>query len=264
MEKDAYPDHKMDANDIHDAVPQHVERSASGNKSPYTVLGETYRIIDNPSGFTESGYGSWYGLKFQGHMTSSGETYDMYAMTAAHKTLPIPTYVRVTNLDNGLSTVVRVNDRGPFHDGRIIDLSYAAATKLDYADKGTAHVKLEVLDAGEKYNVTEDSKTPEHLKLEPQAQAVKVPLAHARAPDEQNYHLPGNTYLQVAAFSNRAGADDATHALQALTGLSVSVREKDHLYKVWVGPVVDNFDLMDLRELITSEQLGTPVVVYDE
>ncbi len=102
-------------------------------------------VLDSSEGYIERGIASWYGKKFHGRRTSSGDPYDMYAMTAAHKRLPLPTYVKVTNLENGRSTVVRVNDRGPFHGGRIIDLSYAAAVKLGYQDKGTARVVVEAL-----------------------------------------------------------------------------------------------------------------------
>jgi len=263
MKKDAYPNRKLNASEIKDAVPQKVARSASGNKSPYTVLGETYHIISDPKGFTETGNASWYGVKFQGHLTSSGETYNMYEMTAAHKTLPIPTYVRVTNLDNGLSTVVRVNDRGPFHEGRIIDLSYAAATKLDYSDKGTARVKIEVLEAGEEYKVLQANKTPAPVETAPEVQAVKVPLKPLNTRENQNYHLPGNTYLQVAAYSSRQSAEEATRILDDLTGLPIMVREKNRLFKVQIGPIIDNFDLLQLRELIISRKLGNPVVVYE-
>jgi rare lipoprotein A len=263
MNKDAYPDRKLNASEIQDAVPQKVVRGKAGNKSPYTVLGETYHIIDDPKGFTQSGYASWYGLKFQGHLTSNGETYNMYEMTAAHKTLPIPTYVRVTNLDNNLSTVVRVNDRGPFHEGRIIDLSYAAATKLDYSDKGTARVKIEVLEAGEEYTVLEANKTPLPVVAAPKVQAVKSPVKLAAADDNQNYHLPANTYLQVAAYSSHQSANNAIQAIAALTDLPVIIREKNSLFKVQIGPIVDNFDLLQLRELIIAKQLGNPVVVYD-
>lgn len=263
MHKDAYPDRKLNASEIQDAVPQKVVRGKAGNKSPYTVLGKTYHIIPDPKGFTQSGYASWYGLKFQGHLTSNGETYNMYDMTAAHKTLPIPTYVRVTNVDNGLSTVVRVNDRGPFHEGRIIDLSYAAATKLDYSDKGTARVKIEVLDAGEEYTVLEANNTPAPVAAAAPVQAVKTPTKLPASADSQNYHLPANTYLQIGAYSNQQSAHNAMPAISALTNLPVIIREKNALFKVQIGPIVDNFDLLQLRELIIARQLGNPVVVYD-
>lgn len=263
MKKDAYPDQILDAHTIEDAVPQNVVRTKAGNKSPYTVLDQTYYVMDDPSGFTQSGYASWYGLKFHGHLTSNGETYDMYGMTAAHKTLPIPTYVRVTNLENGLSTVVRVNDRGPFHDDRIIDLSYAAATKLAYTNKGTAKVKIEVLDPGQNYQVAEARTKPVAVTPEPKRQAVVAAARGDYRPNDQNYHLPANTFLQVGAFSNRQSAEKARQMVQPLTEFPVVIREISNLFKVRVGPVTDNFDLLELRELVTTRELGDPVVVYD-
>ena len=123
-------------------------RSARGNPHSYVVFGKRYYVMDSARGYAERGIASWYGPKFHGEMTSSGERYDMYAMTAAHKTLPLPAYVRVTHLGNGKSVVVRVNDRGPFVDGRIIDLSYAAATRLDMVGPGTAPVEVMVVGPG--------------------------------------------------------------------------------------------------------------------
>lgn len=136
-----------------DAIPEpevvHVERSRYGNRSPYTVLGQQYTVLDDHSGFVEEGLASYYGNKFHGRRTSNQEVYDMYAFTAAHKSLPLPSFARVTNLDNGKSVVVRVNDRGPFHEGRVIDLSYAAAVKLGYRETGTARVQVQALLPGD-------------------------------------------------------------------------------------------------------------------
>ena len=123
-----------------------VTPSRYGNKPVYTVFGKSYRVMQSAEGFTEEGLASWYGIKFHGRRTSSGETFDTYALTGAHKHLPIPVYVRVTNLNNGRQTIVRVNDRGPFHPDRIIDLSYAAAVKLGFHDHGTARVRIEVVE----------------------------------------------------------------------------------------------------------------------
>jgi len=135
-----------------DAIPEPEvraePRARTGNRD-YTVLGKKYRVLDDHSGFVEEGLASYYGNKFHGRRTSSQEVYDMYAFTAAHKTLPLPSFARVTNLDNGRSVVVRVNDRGPFHPGRVIDLSYAAAVKLGYRERGTARVRVEALSADE-------------------------------------------------------------------------------------------------------------------
>ncbi len=146
VDKDYGPSVDLDMSEVKDVVPKWEPYSAGGNKTPYTVLGKTYHVLSTSNNFVEEGIASWYGHKFHGHLTSNGETYDMYAMSAAHKTLPIPSYVKVKNLDNGRTVVVRVNDRGPFHEGRIIDLSYAAASKLGYHNLGTANVAIESID----------------------------------------------------------------------------------------------------------------------
>jgi len=136
--------------DVPDAVPRAEPPSAYGNNPEYEVAGVTYHVLKSAEGYVEEGIASWYGTEFQGKRTSSGEPYDMYAMTAAHRTLPLPTYVEVTNLENGKVVVVRVNDRGPFHSDRLIDLSYVAAQKLGIVKSGTARVRVRALipDAG--------------------------------------------------------------------------------------------------------------------
>lgn len=146
MSGDAYPETPPDVSQVPDAVPRDEPRSRAGNRSTYEVWGKTYRVLDDPSGYQREGTASWYGQKFHGYATSNGEIYDMYKMTAAHKSLPLPTFARVTNLDNGRSVIVRVNDRGPFHDDREIDLSYAAAARLDILDHGTGRVRVSVID----------------------------------------------------------------------------------------------------------------------
>jgi len=127
---DSGPSGYVDVSGIPDAIPRNEPLSRGGNQASYEVFGKRYYVLNSAEGFTERGVASWYGNKFHGNQTSNGEIYDMYAMTAAHKRLPLPSYVRVTNLKNQRSVVVRVNDRGPFHKGRIIDLSYVAAKKL--------------------------------------------------------------------------------------------------------------------------------------
>ena len=134
-----------------DPEVRHEQPTKRGNPKSYTVLGKTYYVMNSAAGYDAVGNASWYGRKFHGRLTSSGEPFDMYQLTAAHRTLPIPTYARVTNMENGRSTIVRINDRGPFHDNRIIDLSYAAAVKLGYSAKGTARVRVEVLEPGKRY-----------------------------------------------------------------------------------------------------------------
>lgn len=145
--RDSAPDGLEDVDLIPEPDVVDEPRSRYGNRSPYTVLGKSYRVLDSAEGYDEEGTASFYGNKFHRRRTSSLEVYDMYAFSAAHKTLPLPSYARVTNLDNGKSVVVRVNDRGPFHDGRIIDLSYAAAVKLGIDRKGTGNVRVEGLTA---------------------------------------------------------------------------------------------------------------------
>ncbi|MCF7221478.1 septal ring lytic transglycosylase RlpA family protein [Lysobacter sp. TLK-CK17T] len=142
---DSTPDHVPDVDAIPEPEVVAEPRSAVGNRPTYTVLGKRYRVLDDARGYVEEGKASYYGQKFHGRRTSNMEVYDMYAFTAAHKTLPLPSFARVTNLDNGRSVVVRVNDRGPFHEGRVIDLSYAAAVKLDIVQKGTGRVEVRAL-----------------------------------------------------------------------------------------------------------------------
>lgn len=145
---DTVPDDIPDVDAIPEPEVRDEPRAATGNRD-YVVLGKRYHVLDDHEGYTEEGTASYYGKKFHGRRTSAGEVYDMYAFTAAHKTLPLPSYARVTNLDNGKSVIVRVNDRGPFHKHRLIDLSYAAAVKLGYRSKGTARVRVEALQADE-------------------------------------------------------------------------------------------------------------------
>ena len=137
---------EQDLDAVPDAVPVEEPLSRYGNPEEYEVFGESYRVMDSSEGYVAEGLASWYGDEFQGRRTSSGEPFDMYLMTAAHRTLPIPTYVEVTNLENGRVAVVRVNDRGPFHSDRIIDLSYVAARKLGIVGPGTAKVRVRALE----------------------------------------------------------------------------------------------------------------------
>ena len=145
---DKVPDEIPDVDAIPEPDVRDEPRARTGN-GDYSVLGKRYQVLDNPEGYVETGLASYYGTKFHGRRTSSQEVYDMYAFTAAHKTLPLPSFARVTNLDNGKSIIVRINDRGPFHQGRVIDLSYAAAVKLGYRDKGTARVEVRAVTASD-------------------------------------------------------------------------------------------------------------------
>jgi len=168
---DSVPDDIPDVDAIPEPEVKAEVRSARGNRSPYTVMGQSYSVIADPRGYSETGVASYYGNKFHRRQTSNGEVYDMYAFSAAHRTLPLPSYARVTNLDNGKSVIVRINDRGPFHSGRLIDLSYAAAVKLGYRSRGVAHVRVDALTPGEAAATGSLVAKAEAAKTDPAAQA---------------------------------------------------------------------------------------------
>ena len=175
---DTVPDYIPDVDAIPEPVVRAEPRSRGGNRA-YSVLGKSYKVMDSADGYVEEGGASYYGNKFHGRRTSNQEVYDMYAFTAAHKTLPLPSFARVTNLANGKSVVVRINDRGPFHAGRIIDLSYAAAVKLGYRQQGTARVRVEALRPGSETLVAKADTTAMDKLVEklPQALAAAGPAS---------------------------------------------------------------------------------------
>jgi rare lipoprotein A len=252
--RDGAPDEDVDVTHLADAIPREELIRTSGNKTPYTVLGKTYHINFDTRDFSQTGYASWYGKKFHGNKTSNGETYDMYAMTAAHTTLAIPSYVRVTNLENGKTVVVRVNDRGPFHEGRIIDLSYAAAKKLGFHNKGTAKVQIEVV-------------APEVPAPSTQiASAAPVPViagtAAAGTPAASAPVTP-MTYLQLGAFSKAESATALVNQVASTTGVPAQVRPEParSLYKVVIGPIMDNIELLTLRQKLANAQFPEPHLV---
>lgn len=264
VDKDYGPDRPLDASHVPDAVPRVELRTAAGNKSPYTVLGKTYRLLPPDAPYVEEGTASWYGNKFHGHQTSNGEVYDMYAMTGAHKTLQIPTYVKVTNLANGKSVVVRINDRGPFHGDRIIDLSYSAASKLGYTETGTARVRVEAIDA-RNWQLADSGEAralavPAPARLDSAALEDKAPLPAS----VEGYALPANTFLQAGAFSTAESAQKMRDTLGGLTHFPVFVARasENSLYRVRIGPIADNFQLLELRELIYRKGGVRPHVVY--
>src|SRR5690554_4184544 len=172
---DSAPDYVPDVDAIPEPEVIDEPRSRYGNRSPYTVLGRSYRVLEDHEGFSERGIASYYGNKFHGRRTSNMEVYDMYAFTAAHKSLPLPSFARVTNLDNGRSVVVRVNDRGPFHAGRVVDLSWAAAVKLDMHRQGTARVEVQALSPGEDARQRYEAVAAEPAAAEPGAAAEAAP-----------------------------------------------------------------------------------------
>ncbi|HEY5103317.1 MAG TPA: septal ring lytic transglycosylase RlpA family protein [Steroidobacteraceae bacterium] len=225
------PTRPRDFASIPDAVPHFEVRSRRGNPPFYDVLGKRYFVLASADGYVERGVASWYGPTFHGVSTSIGEPYDMYGMTAAHKTLPLPAYARVTNLKNGKSIVVRINDRGPFVANRIIDLSYSAAGKLDMLREGTTLVEVRAVTPA----------APDTL-----TRAAEVP--------------PPELYMQAGAFADQGNAERLLARLQAagMSGVSVvpPVASRGHLFRVRVGPVasVADFDALASR----LAQLGIP------
>lgn len=217
----------------------------AGNKTPYEVFGEVYEVMPDSYGYLEIGVASWYGKKFNGKLTSNGEIYDMYKPSAAHKTLPIPSMVKVTNLDNGKSIVLRVNDRGPFHDDRVIDLSYYAAKQLGFANQGTAPVVVEAVN---------ELNHPERVK--------------------QTHDKPESSYyLQVGAFSELKWAEhlqDRIRRLMEENAASIDVRilptelEESILHKVWLGPIRNEEKREQIARLVEAANLGSPLRVEVE
>lgn len=236
---------------IPDAVPRHEPRSRHGNPASYVVFGKRYHVMPTSAGYVERGIASWYGTKFHGHRTSSGETYDMYAMTAAHKSLPLPTYARVTNLRNGRSVVVKINDRGPFHDNRIIDLSYAAAARLGILGQGTGLVEVRAIQPGE----TEPG--PRVIEARAPAPPVRQPAAAAGP----------SLYLQVGAFLNRANAEQLTSRLRQVPlphiHISQGVSDRRPVYRVRIGPLASVAEADRVAAQLGSHGIANPHVVID-
>lgn len=247
-----------DVADIPDAVPKPEPRAASGN-TPYTVDGKTYFPLADANGYRERGVASWYGKKFHGKRTSSGEPYDMYAMTAAHKTLPLPSYVRVRNLQNGRSIVVRVNDRGPFLQNRLIDLSYAGAAKLGILGTGTGVVEVDAI------NPEEPTIQVAQAKTYP-LQIVSSAVAVEETPPSPVTAAAPKLYLQVGAFTRRDNAVNLRNRLEHESLRPIFIQptqasngptpETTRVYRVRIGPLanVEEGDRLTRR----AAQLGVP------
>jgi len=212
-----------------DAVPRPEAKSRYGNGPNYEVLGKHYTVMPSSTGYKERGVASWYGKKFHGNLTSNREVYDMYGMTAAHKALPLPTYVRVRNLSNNRTVVVRVNDRGPFVHNRIIDLSYSAALKLDMVKTGTSLVEVEA--------ITFDGPAGDRpvRKVTPAAPAAPAPRPATPEIDENRI------FLQVGAFGAAENAQRRLAMLREANIPTVFVVEDGSvsppLYRVRIGPI---------------------------
>jgi len=222
--QDFHPNPILDPASLKDAEVKAEPLSSMGNPKRYTVLGQEYAVMSQGVGFKQQGFASWYGMKFHGHATSNGEIYDVYQMTAAHKTLPIPSYVKVTRLDTQESVIVRVNDRGPFHEGRIVDLSYAAAVKLGIHTMGTAAVSLEVIS------------TP------------------AKGPEK---------WLQVSALSSEQSAKALQEKLQAMQQwpVNITANKTRSLYKVRIGPIPEGQAIDKVIAILNNNQLPSPLVL---
>lgn len=207
MANDRAPKDAPDVSKVPDAVPKFEHYSRQGNR-PYRVLGKDYTVLPNGKDFTQRGTASWYGSKFHGHLTSNGEVYDMYTMSAAHKTLPIPSYVRVFNEENNKQIIVRVNDRGPFHDGRIIDLSYAAAYRLGVLSTGTAKVNI---------------------------QAIYFPTPSDRSLEE--LADPHINFIQITASRDKAKINHLAQKLENKYRVKSKIEAVNGFYRLRLGPI---------------------------
>ncbi len=271
---------------IPDAVPKHEPLHRGANK-PYTVFGKTYVPNVSTQPFRQEGVASWYGKKFHGQMTSNGEIYDMYAMTAAHPTLPLPSYARVTNPANAKSVVVRINDRGPFHSDRIIDLSYAAAAKLDLARKGSGPVIVERVFAGDMLVAAPPPaisiptpaipvpvpKPPAAAAAATAATTTIVPSAIANAPVPAPVNIPPAStlvpeargfYLQLGAFASMENAEAFRARMTREMDWNrepLLVTYKDGVYRVRMGPYASKDEADAIAAQVKSAHDFSPVII---
>ena len=244
--------------ELKDALPRAEPHSRGGNKN-YQVFGKPYKVMNSAYGFEQSGTASWYGKKFHGHLTSNGEIYDMYTMSAAHKNLPLPTYLKVTNTANNKSVIVRVNDRGPFHQSRIIDLSYSAAYKLDMLKTGTAQVKITAItDFDHKtgqVNVPAEKMNMPLSTAEASASALPIPVKTEPAKKETRLGIT-TPYIQVFATSKKELAVSKAAMLKKQYKQQTSYQEKEGLYRIQIGPLNDLATLNAL--LLALKKNGYP------
>lgn len=259
-----------------DAIPRREPRSKYGNGPVYEVFGKRYTVMPSSRGYRERGVASWYGKKFHGNLTSNRETYDMHAMTAAHKTLPLPTYVRVRNLRNDRTIVVRVNDRGPFAHNRIIDLSYSAALKLDMIRDGTSLVEVTAIDLDapggdrptRKTNLPDVEPAPPLVSLPSTAAGPATTATPVAKPSPVETSDAHQIFVQVGAFGDRANATRRVSALNA-AGIDNAFIVEDRLadpalLRVRIGPVADVVQYDILVEELQNIGISDPYLVADQ
>lgn len=266
--RDGYPSQPpRDVMSIPDAAPKLEPRSRYGNPKNYVVFGKRYHVLPTSQGYVERGIASWYGTKFHGNRTSSGESYDMYAMTAAHKTLPLPTYARVTNITNGRSVVVKINDRGPFHDNRVIDLSYTAAAKLGILGQGTGLVEVRALDPLQNphQNPRPADPGPRVIETRQAPPAAVVPPVTA-TPLPSTLTTPG-LYLQIGAFVSRDNAEQLRAKLSQVKIPDIQIREDQRnarpVYQVRIGPLASVDEADRMATALERYGITNPHVVID-
>jgi len=242
---DGPPNVPFDVNALSEPIVRDEPLARYGNHSPYTVFGKKYSVLPQSAGYVARGTASWYGTKFHGRLTSTREPYDMYQFTAAHKTLPLPSYARVTRLDTNKSIIVRINDRGPFVGDRLIDLSYAAAVKLGVHIHGTAPVEVRVLHVGDDANAS-------------------LPAPRQPRP-AQIVQSSGDLYVQVAAFSTRSGASNYRQRLRAAGFANVRIFtalvNQSRVWRVRVGPLSTMTQADTVRSRLRTGGFGEPRVL---
>lgn len=244
IEQDSAPTHDINWSRVKPVTPKYEPKSRYGNPVSYEQSGRKYSVLDSAANYKQKGIASWYGTKFHGRRTSSGETYDMMAMTAAHKTLPIPCYAKVTNLETGKQIIVKINDRGPFKDGRIIDLSYAAAHQLEMTTKGTVQVQVETITFEQNVSLKQNT-----------FRISKVAKKE------------GSRFVQVGAYSVHKTAQKLAKVLDREIHLPVKIssikRANKKLYRVRIGPVPTQVLAEKLIKILDIKELGKPRIIYD-
>ncbi|GGC97278.1 septal ring lytic transglycosylase RlpA family protein [Vreelandella lutescens] len=253
MTGDAYPVEPPDVSTVPDAEPRIEPPSRAGNRSTYEVWGETYHVLPDSRGYARQGTASWYGEKFHGYATSNGEIYDMYKMSAAHRSLPLPTFARVTSVSNGRSVIVRVNDRGPFHSDREIDLSYAAAARLGILDNGTGAVRVEAIDPAQWLAERGGSSSATQAASAMPAAAPREAATASRAassPSAPASQPSGDViYLQIAALGSVEGAQQLQQRLTGELPHGVRIKSEADVHRVQVGPVSPGQEVQARAEL---------------